>query len=266
MKALILAGGRGTRLGALTADRPKPMLPIGGAPMLERIMGGIASQTPIRDFVLVTGYRADVIQDYFGDGSGWGWQIEYVAQPVPKGVGDAVHCARLALQDTVFLMTYGDIMLAPSNYGRFVSEYDAKRPPNPNSGEPETLVPLELGARGRSAMLVGLNWVEDPCQGAAVYLNAQSNIERIEEKPAPGTAQTHWNNAGLFVFPPLLFDYTARLTPSARGEYELPDAISAMIRDGHAARGLPLEGPWRDVGTPDDYAAINREFEQEHAK
>ena len=257
MKALILAGGRGTRLGALTADRPKPMLPIGGVPMLERIMGGIADQTPIRDFVLVTGYRADVIEAYFGDGRRWRWQIEYVAQPIPKGVGDAVHCARSALQDTDFLMTYGDIMLGASNYGRFAREWSSPVPP-------------ELGARGRSSALVGLNWVEDPYKGAAVYLNAQGEIQRIEEKPAPGTAQTHWNNAGLFLFQPLLFDYTARLMPSARGELELPDAISAMIRAGHSVRGLPLDGAWRDVGTPDDYAAINHEFEaeletQEHA-
>ena len=236
MKALILAAGRGTRLGPLTADRPKPMLPIHGFPMLERIMAGIARETRITQFVLVTGYRADVIQGYFRDGADWGWRVEYVPQNVPRGVGDAVNCAGAALSDGPFLMTYGDIMLDPANYRRFAEAWQA--------------------AAGLAA-LVGLNWVEDPSQGAAVYLGDGQTITRIDEKPRPGTATTHWNNAGLFVFDPVLFQFTARITPSRRDEYELPDAITAMIEAGHTARGLELIGGWRDVGTPEDYAAIN---------
>jgi NDP-sugar pyrophosphorylase family protein len=231
MKALILAGGRGTRLGVLTDNRPKPMLPIHGVPMLEHIMAGIANETQIIEFVLVTGYRADVIQDYFADGSRWGWQIEYAHQDTPRGVGDAVHCARSFLSDAPFLMTYGDILVDPANYRRFGDVHE------------ETL-------------LIGLNWVQDPWRGAAVYLDPAGAITRIEEKPAPGTADTHWNNAGLFRFPPALFDYTAHLRPSGRGELELPEAITAMIADGYPALGIELMGQWRDVGTPEDYAAV----------
>ena len=157
MKALILAAGRGTRLGALTAECPKPMLPIHGVPMLERIMAGIAREGGITEFVLVTGYRADVIQAYFGDGSRWGWQVQYVHQDPPRGVGDAVHCARSLLADGPFLMTYGDIMLDPANYGRFMQTWQA---------------PPLLGAGGA---LVGLNWVDDPCRGAAVYLQSSGS-------------------------------------------------------------------------------------------
>ena len=241
MKALILAGGRGTRLGVLTQDRPKPMLPIAGIPMIERIMTAIAEQTPIRDFVLITGYLADVVKTYFGDGSQWGWTVEYVDQPSPLGVGHAVNCGAEKLSDSPFLMTYGDIMLDVANYGRAVKAY-------------------EDGLASGTAAVVGLNWVEDPWAGAAVYLDADGNIQRIQEKPAKGTAMTHWNNAGLFVFDPIIFEYTARVQPSARGEYELPDAITAMIADGRHVAGLPLEGAWRDVGTPEDYEAINHEY------
>ncbi|MBV9852685.1 MAG: NTP transferase domain-containing protein [Armatimonadetes bacterium] len=246
MKALILAAGRGTRLGALTADRPKPLLPIRGVPMIERIMASIAHEAGITQFVLVTGYRADVIQAHFADGARWGWHVQYVHQDPPRGVGDAVNCARALLSDGPFLMTYGDIMLDPANYRRFMQMW---------------LTPPELGVGGPFSALVGLNWVPDPCRGAAVYLNDDHTIARIEEKPAPGTAATHWNNAGLFIFAPLIFDYTAHLQPSARGEYELPDAITALIQDGHRAYGLELAGSWRDVGTPEDYAAINAEPE-----
>lgn len=241
MKALLLAAGRGTRLGPLTANQPKPMIPIGGLPMIERIMEGIAAHTPIREFVLITGYKAEVLQDYLGDGANWGWQIEYVPQEVPRGVGDAVNTAREALSAAPFLMTYGDIMLDPVNYGRFGDAY------------------VETGTREIKAY-VGLNWVDDPWAGAAVYLDEKNIIQRIQEKPPKGTATTHWNNAGLFIFDPLIFEYTAKIVPSARGEYELPDAITAMINDGHPAQGIALEGKWRDVGTPEDYAAINAEY------
>jgi NDP-sugar pyrophosphorylase family protein len=242
MKALLLAAGRGTRLGPLTANQPKPMIPIGGVPMIERIMSSIAEQTPIREFVLITGYKADILESYLGDGGKWGWKIEYVPQEVPRGVGDAVNTAARALADAPFLMTYGDIMLDPMNYGRFADEY---------------------AAHGTSEIkaYVGLNWVQDPWAGAAVYLNSDNIIERIQEKPAKGTATTHWNNAGLFIFDPLIFEYTSKIIPSARGEYELPDAITAMINAGFPTKGIALEGKWRDVGTPEDYAAINAEYD-----
>ncbi len=244
MKALLLAAGRGTRLGSLTGNQPKPMIPIGGIPMIEHIMQGIAAWTPIREFVLVTGYRADVLQKYLGNGSDWGWQIEYVPQEAPRGVGDAVHTAREALSDAPFLMTYGDIMLDPVNYARFGDAY------------------IDTGTRQIKAY-VGLNWVEDPHTGAAVYVDSENTIQRIHEKPPKGTAGTHWNNAGLFLFDPLVFEYTAKLAPSPRGEYELPDAVTAMIADGYSAKGIPLEGRWRDVGTPEDYAAVNAEFNKD---
>ncbi len=241
MKALLLAAGRGTRLGPLTANQPKPMIPIGGVPMIERIMTAIADKTPIREFVLITGYKADILENYLGDGSQWGWKIEYVPQEVPRGVGDAVNTAAAALADAPFLMTYGDIILDPINYGHFAAEY---------------------AAHGTSEIkaYVGLNWVDDPWAGAAVYLDDNNIIQRIQEKPPKGTATTHWNNAGLFIFDPLIFEYTSKIVPSARGEYELPDAITALINDDHPTKGIALEGKWRDVGTPEDYAAINAEY------
>jgi bifunctional UDP-N-acetylglucosamine pyrophosphorylase/glucosamine-1-phosphate N-acetyltransferase len=252
-KALLLAGGRGKRLGILTVDRPKPMLEIAGIPMIERIMTAIAEQTPIREFVLVTGYLATVIENHFGDGSRFGWKVEYVDQGRPLGVGHAVGSAAGAVGDTTFLMTYGDIMLDPVNYGSAVALYEAVSNP---STDAEAL-PSEQTAFNA---VVGLNWVADPWAGAAVYLGSEDRIERIVEKPERGTAATHWNNAGLFVFEPMIFEYALSLAPSARGEFDLPDAINAMIAAGHPAKGLRLEGAWRDVGTPEDYEAINQEY------
>ncbi len=241
MKALLLAGGRGTRLGPLTQDTPKPMLPIGGVPMLERIMTGIARQTAIREFVLVTGYKAEAVQSHFGTGAKWGWSIEYVHQAEQKGLGHAIQTAHAQLSGAAFLMTYGDIMLSPDNYGRVLEIYNTTQTRN-------------------LAAVMGLNYVDDPWAGAAVYVDDANVVQRIEEKPARGTATTHWNNAGLFIFEPILFKYTAKLQPSPRGELELPDALSALMAAGYQLQGMPLTGEWRDVGTPEDYAAINAEY------
>ena len=115
MKALLLAAGRGTRLGPLTANQPKPMIPIGGVPMIERIMGRIAAQTPIREFVLITGYKADVLEGYFGDGAKWGVEVEYAFDgPKLLGTGGALIAALPRLGDAFYVL-YGDSYL-PVDY------------------------------------------------------------------------------------------------------------------------------------------------------
>jgi dTDP-glucose pyrophosphorylase len=77
-------------------------------------------------------------------------------------------------------------------------------------------------------------------------------VERLDEKPAVGTAKTEWNNAGLFATGPMIFDYVAKLEVSARGEIELPGAIAKMIADGRIVRAVDMRGFWSDVGTPED--------------
>src|SRR5262249_50296580 len=83
-------------------------------------------------------------------------------------------------------------------------------------------------------------------------------VERIVEKPPRGSSATRWNNAGIFVFSPLVLDYAARLEPSARGEYELPQAIARMVGDGRNVRAVPVGDFWSDVGTPDDLREAER--------
>src|SRR5947208_111791 len=109
MKAVILAAGKGTRMGDLTSDLPKPMLRgRDGKPILEEILLGLL-KTKIREFFIVTGFRADVIENYFGDGSKWGVRIEYGRQSVQVGTGKAPELARTFVADSPLLLTYGDI-------------------------------------------------------------------------------------------------------------------------------------------------------------
>lgn len=242
MKAVILAAGKGTRLRQLTADRPKPMVKVGNSTALERIMSGIC-QAGIRDFVFVVGYRREVIEQYFGDGSKFGVKITYVHQREQTGTGSAVHLAAASVGDEPFLMSFGDIIIPPANYRAMVDTYQ------------------QTGAQA----VLALNWVEDPYRGAAVYLDENNKVENIVEKPPKGTSTTNWNNAGIFLFNPIIFQYTAKLTPSRRGEYELPQAIAQMIADGRHVQGLKLQGYWGDIGTPEELEQMRNVVQNAHS-
>jgi NDP-sugar pyrophosphorylase family protein len=120
MKVVILAGGLGTRLGALTRDLPKPMIDIGGRPFLERVIESFAERS-LRDIVLLTGHRGETIEQHFGDGSSFGVRIEYTREQQPLGTGGAVRQAGHLLGDR-FLLTYGDV-LRRFDYDRFVAAH-----------------------------------------------------------------------------------------------------------------------------------------------
>src|SRR5689334_25048611 len=115
MKAVILAAGKGTRMRDLTNELPKPMLRVQGKPILEQIHDGLL-RAGIREVFIVTGYRADVIEDYFGDGSRWGIRIVCGRQLVQDGTGKAPELAKAFVGDDTFLLTYGDILVRPETY------------------------------------------------------------------------------------------------------------------------------------------------------
>jgi NDP-sugar pyrophosphorylase family protein len=238
--AVLLAAGRGKRLGVLTADTPKPILDIAGSPLISHIVD-VLMAAGLTNFIVVTGYLSEQIE---------GWAKTYrrsnpeirittVMQPELNGTGGAMLAARehLAGQPR-FVFGWGDILMDRANYPRFIhharnDEYD---------------------------LMLAVNRVKDPFRGAAVYVTPHMIVERLDEKPAAGTAKTEWNNAGLFATGQIIFDYLARLTPSSRGELELPGAISQMIADGRVVRAVDMRGFWSDVGTPQDLEAARAWF------
>ena len=238
--ALLLAAGRGTRMKDLTDEIPKPMLQIAGKPLLERTIDSLR-EAGIEHFTIITGYRPEAIEEHFGDGSRFGITTVYVRQKVQDGTAHALLLGRDAVGQNPFLLGWGDILTDPGNYPPILERFTS------------------TGCRG----VLSVNWVEDPYRGAAVYADDAGRIERIEEKPPRGTATTHWNNAGIGVFDSVVFDYAARVPRSPRGEYEIPDALSAMMKDGLDLRCLELEGLWSDVGTLEDLAALEGRFSAE---
>jgi NDP-sugar pyrophosphorylase family protein len=238
VKAVILAAGRGSRLKELTDNTPKPMLMLrDGSPLLEMIVCGIRD-AGVSEFVIITGYLGEQIREWFGDGSQLGIGVQYIEQKEINGTGGAVRSARSAVGDDVLVMSFGDILISPHNYKRLVDGYKQ----NP----------------AESVMMV--NAVEDPCAGSAVYFDDEFCVEKIIEKPPKGTSTSNWNQAGISLFEPVVFEYLEKIPLSARGEYEIVDAVQMMIHDGLTVRALPLEGFWSDIGTPDDVESVQQRF------
>ena len=122
MKAVILAAGKGTRMGELTSELPKPMLRVQGRPILEHIVAGVVA-AGVHEIFIVTGWRADVIEDHFGDGKKFGAQISFGRQVVQDGTGKAPELAKNFIGDSPFLLTYGDILVAPETYPQMLRRF-----------------------------------------------------------------------------------------------------------------------------------------------
>jgi NDP-sugar pyrophosphorylase family protein len=228
---VVLAAGRGTRMGDMTADIPKPMLEVQGKPMLEHVLERLA-QAGVNRFLLVVGYRREMVESYFRS---WRLPIEFRVQDPIDGTGSATRLAAEFAATEPFLLTFGDILCEPEEYTRCAGVID---------DYPDC------------AAVLGVKDVDDPWKGAAVYEEG-GRIARVIEKPPRGTSTTRWNSAGLYALRPIAFDYLARLRPSPRGEYELTAIFDMMLADGLELRISSIQGDWRDVGRPEDLAAVN---------
>jgi dTDP-glucose pyrophosphorylase len=232
-KAVLLAAGRGTRMRDLTKELPKPMIEVRGKPILQYIVEGLRA-AGVAQFLIVVGYRAEVVRQFLGDGARFGVAISYTTQPLQDGTGKVVELARDFSGGDAFVLSYGDIIVEPSNYQR--------------------LVRLEDGC----AAVVSVKRNEDVSQGGAVFVNARFELIDLREKPQPGEPTSPWYNAGIYAFRSSIFEFTARLERSPRGEFELTDAICALARSGKKVQALELTGAWADVRDPEILAQLNR--------
>ena len=232
-RAVVLAAGRGTRMGGITADMPKAMLDVRGKPMLEHVLDGLA-EAGMREFFLVVGYRREMVEEYFGS---WKLPIRFCVQEVLNGTGGATRLARDFVVDQPFLLTFGDILCEP---------------PAPAYMHCAQVLLDHPAAMG----VMAVRDVDDPWQGAAVY-EVDGRVTGVIEKPPRGTSTTRWNSAGLYSLQPGAFDYLDRLTPSPRGELELTSIFDMMLQENVEVRISPIQGRWRDVGRPEDLEAVN---------
>ncbi|MFL6541581.1 MAG: sugar phosphate nucleotidyltransferase, partial [Chthoniobacterales bacterium] len=168
-----------------------------------------------------------VVRAHFGD------SVTYVTQIVQDGTGRVVDLARDFVCNGPFVLSYGDILVDPVNYLRLVDLAD----------EVEAIISVKRN--------------EDVSKGGAVFVNDDFELIDLREKPAPGEPTSPWYNAGVYAFRPSIFEFTARLERSPRGEYELTDAIRALAHAGKKVQALELTGDWADVRDPEILAQLN---------
>jgi len=232
-KAVLLAAGRGTRMRELTAEVPKPMIKVRGKPILLHIIEGLQA-TEIKDFLIIVGYHGDAVRSYFDDGTCFGLQIRYATQVVQDGTGRVVDLARDFVGQSPFVLSYGDILVDPANYKSIVDLAD----------DVEAIVSVKQN--------------EDVSKGGAVFVNERMEVTDIREKPQPGEMTSAWYNAGVYAFRPSIFEWTSKLQPSPRGEYELTDAIRDLAQSGRKVQAFELGGEWADVRDPEILAQLNQ--------
>jgi dTDP-glucose pyrophosphorylase len=219
----------------LTEALPKPMLEVRGKPVLQHILEGLRD-AGLTDFLIVVGWRAEVVRDFFGDGSRFGVRVEYTTQTVQDGTGKVVELAREFTGSDPFVLSYGDILIAPDNYARICAALD--------------------GAEA----VVSIKRSDDVSQGGAVFVNEKFELVDLREKPKPGEPTSPWYNAGVYAFRPTIFDFIAKLERSPRGEYELTDAIRNLALSGQKVQTLELAGDWADVRDPEILARLNADL------
>ncbi len=245
-KAVLLAAGRGLRLGALTEHLPKPMIDVAGQPLIGHIVDALAANG-VGDIAIVTGYLASRIDEWCALEMRASQRLRLftIHQAELNGTAGAMLLARDFVRDeAAFIFGWGDILMDAGNYARFIQS-----------------------ARSQSYdLMLSINRVRDPWRGGAVYIDANMRVERLVEKPAPGSSTTNWNNAGLFAATPRIFDYLAELKRSPRGELELPQAIAMMIEERCQVRAVDVRGFWSDVGTPEDLESARRLFKPVNGK
>ena len=232
-KAVVLAAGRGTRMRELTAEVPKPMIELRGKPVLQHIIEGLRD-AGISELLVVVGYRADAVRNFFGDGSGDNVAIQYATQTVQDGTGRVVDLSRDFVGDRPFVLSYGDILVDPVNYNRVADL-------------PDNVEAIITVIRG-----------EDVSKGGAVFLNERMELLDLREKSQRDEPTSPWYNAGLYAFRPSIFEFTAKLQPSPRGEYELTDAIRDLAQSGKKVQAVELIGEWADVRDPEILAKLNQ--------
>lgn len=248
MKAVILAAGKGTRMGKLTSTLPKPMLKAQGKPILEHIVEGL-SAVGVQSVCVVTGWKAEIVEEYFGDGAAWNVAICYARQVVQDGTGKAPELAKDFVGEDSFLLTYGDILVRRETYQAMARRF----------------------AGGHFAGLLAVTQKEDVTKGGLSVFDEDFCLARLLEKPTASQIRELraqgwlkegdplYCNAGVYIFRPLVFEYTAKLRKSPRGEYELTDALQAMIADNARIAGHLIAGAWADVRDAKVLAALRAE-------
>jgi mannose-1-phosphate guanylyltransferase len=232
MKAILLAGGKGTRLRPLTIHTPKPIVPIFERAFLHYQLDLLKRVPDIDEVILSLNYQPRRIEEMFGDGSDAGLAIRYVVEPAPLGTAGAVRYAGEAIRESVVVFN-GDVLT------------DVDLP---------AVIALHR-ARGAKATIV-LTPVENPSAYGLVETEPDGTIRRFLEKPSPDEITCNTINAGVYVLEPDTFDRIPKDTPWSIERSFFP----SLIERGETFIAHVSRGYWIDIGTPEKYAQVHRDI------
>jgi glucose-1-phosphate thymidylyltransferase len=238
MKGLILSGGAGTRLRPITHTSAKQLVPVANKPILFYGIEDMVA-TGIKQIGIVVGETAPEIMAAVGDGSKWGAEVTYIPQDAPLGLAHCVLIARDFLGDDDFVVYLGDNMLQ-QRLDELVDTFEREREAAPDHLAAQLL----------------LAHVDDPRQSGVAVLGDDGDIVQLIEKPEEPPSDLAI--AGVYLFGPRIHDAVRAISPSARGELEITDAIQWLIDQGLRVRHEILQGWWIDTGKKDPLLESNR--------
>jgi mannose-1-phosphate guanylyltransferase/phosphomannomutase len=225
VKAVVMAGGEGTRLRPMTSSMPKPLLPVVNRPIMEHVLR-LLRRHGLTDVVVTVQFLASLVRNYFGDGEELGMSISYATEEDPLGTAGSVKNAEDALRDETFLVISGDAL----------TDID--------------LTSLVAFHRERGALVtVCLTRVPDPLEFGITILDDDGRVQRFLEKPTWGQVFSDTVNTGIYVMEPEVFDY---VKPGENVDWS-EDVFPRLLEEGRAVYGYVAEGYWEDVGTLESY-------------
>jgi NDP-sugar pyrophosphorylase family protein len=231
MRAVVLAGGKGTRLGPYTKILPKPLMPIGDMPILEVILRQMKF-AGIQKVVLTVGHLSELLRAFFQDGHQWGLQIEYSYEQCPLGTAGPI-----ALIDDLtepFLVTNGDVLTTMPF--RDLINFHHEQHAIATIAAHHRKVKIDLGV---------------------IQSDETSRIHGYIEKPT----NEYYVSMGIYIFEPRVISYIPR------GEYlDFPELVQKMVAAGEKVVAYQYDGYWQDLGRPDDYESATQDFEKMHAQ
>ncbi|MEA3522631.1 MAG: sugar phosphate nucleotidyltransferase [Campylobacterota bacterium] len=228
MKAVVMAGGFGTRIQPLTNSRPKPMLPIVNRPMMEHTMMTL-KDLGITEFIILLYFKPEIIQDYFGDGSDFGIKISYVIPDDDYGTAGAVKLGQELIGDDNFIIISGDL----------VTDFDFQKL-------------FDFHASKKAQLSIGLTSVDNPLQFGVVIANEDDVIEKFLEKPSWGEVFSDTINTGIYIIEPEILDFI----PKGEDFDFAKDLFPLLMEKEIPLMAHSLEGYWRDVGNPESYREV----------
>jgi mannose-1-phosphate guanylyltransferase / phosphomannomutase len=228
MRAVVMAGGEGTRLRPLTSNQPKPMVPIVGKPCMEHILE-LLEKHGFDEVIVTLAFLPQAIRSYFGDGDALGLSIEYSVEESPLGTAGSVRLASGKLDDTVLVIS-GDA-LCDIDLGKLV----------------------EFHRECKAAVTIGLKSVENPLEFGIVVTDQEGKIERFLEKPSWGQVFSDTINTGIYVLEPEVLKHV----PTDRPYDFSKELFPLLLEMGRPLYGMVCDGYWQDIGNLDQFRQAN---------